>query len=78
MPDVTQETAHFVLLSMGYELIAEEDCLVTYVDKEHPGSPERSLKFDFLRGAIPRADFQRQLDHEGVPSDVFFAELDAL
>ena len=78
MPDVSREQAHSALLRMGYELIAEEGGFAMYRDRVNPGEPERPLKFDFSRGAVPRLDFQRQLEHEGVSPEVFFAEVESL
>ena len=78
MPDISREQAHTALLRLGYELIAEEGDFVMYRDRVNPGEPERPLKFDFSRGTVPRADFQRQLDHEGINPEVFFTEVDSL
>ena len=63
---------------MGYELVSDEDGIAVYRDAKYPGYPERRLRFDFSRGAIPLRDLQRQLEYEGVPVEAFFTELDSL
>lgn len=78
MSNVSREQAHYVLLRMGYKLIAEEDDLVRYIDTAYPGDPELPLEFDFSKGSIPWRDVQRQLEYEGANPDVFFAELESL
>lgn len=62
---------------MGYELVSDDGVVAVYRDAEYPGNPERRLRFDFSRGAIPRRDLQRQLEYEGVPVEAFFTELDS-
>ena len=78
MSDVSSEQLRSVLIRMRYELVADGDGIAMYLDMEYPGYPERLLKFDFSRGAIPVRDLQRQLEHEGVPVEAFFAELEAI
>lgn len=76
MPDtISREVADLILGRMGYEIIGEEHGFVLYVDSRYPGDP---LKFDFTRGSVPWDDFVKQLEHDGVNVNVFWAELESL
>ena len=78
MSDVSSEHLRHVLIRMRYELVSDEGGIAVYRDSVYPGYPERRLRFDFSRGAIPSLDLQRQLEYEGVPVEAFFTELDSL
>lgn len=77
MSDVDSGGLQYALVRMGYELVSDNGVVAVYRDAKYPGYPERRLRFDFSRGAIPRRDLQRQLEYEGVPVEAFFAELDS-
>ena len=78
MADVSFEQANSALIRMGYELVMRDGDFALYRDTVYPGDPEHLLPFDFSNGAISRRVLQRHLEHEGVPADAFFTEIDSI
>ena len=77
MSDVSFGQANYAFIQMGYELVMRGEDFALYRDTVYPGIPERIFQIDFSRGAISRRVLQRYLEHEGVPADAFFTEIDS-
>lgn len=79
MPElISRHQADAVLARMGYDIIAEEDGLVAYLDRTYPGDPVHPLLLDFANNLTTWDDCATQLENDGANVAVFIAELEAL
>lgn len=79
MPEpVSRSQTDLALARMGYDIIAEEDGLVAYLDRTYPGEPAHPLLLDFSNTLVPWEHLVAQLEYDGANIAVFLAELDAM